>query len=167
MRPGCVVKVDPCLRSPQEISQGAIGLTLGDCQLKEPHKALGIAIIRRRACSAAVTPTGGEALRLDGGREVVPRPGPGSIRAWCRSEDILVVIGRYVALDRRGVGRCPFKAHHYRGDVRPSFQVFGGVDPHWYCYAWRRAGDLFDFLYLYHQITPQEVWVRLREGTLW
>jgi hypothetical protein len=120
-----------------------------------------------RACSAVATPTGPEALRLDGGRVVVLRPGPGSIRAWCRSEDIVAVIGRYVALDWRGVGSCPFKAHHYRGDVRPSFQVFGGDDPHWYCYTWRRAGDLFDFLCLYHQITPQEAWVRLREGTLW
>jgi hypothetical protein len=90
----------------------------------------------------------------------------GSIRAWCRSQDILAVIGRYVALDRRGVGSCPFKEHHSRGDLRPSFQVFGGDDPHWYCYTWRRAGDLFDFLCLYYQITPQEAWQRLQRGAL-
>jgi CHC2 zinc finger len=90
----------------------------------------------------------------------------GRIREWCRSQDILAVIGRYVALDRRGVGSCPFKEHHYRGDVRPSFQVFGGDDPHWYCYTWRRAGDLFDFLCLYYPIRPQEAWRRLQRGAL-
>ena len=88
----------------------------------------------------------------------------GAIRAWCRSQDILSVIGHYVPLDGRGVGSCPFKEHHHRGDLRPSFQVFGGNDPHWYCYTWRRAGDLFDFLCLYHQVTPQEAWERLRTG---
>ena len=90
----------------------------------------------------------------------------GSIRAWCRAQKSVEVIGRFVALDRRGVGSCPFKEHHYRGDQRPSFQVFGGNDPHWYCYTWGRAGDLFDFLCLYYQITPQEAWQRLQEGAL-
>lgn len=89
-----------------------------------------------------------------------------SIRAWCQAQDISGVIGRYVALDRRGVGSCPFQEHHYRGDRRPSFQVFGGSDPHWYCYTWRRAGDLFDFLCLYYHLTPQEAWQRLCAGTL-
>jgi hypothetical protein len=90
-----------------------------------------------------------------------------SIREWCRSQDILAVIGRYVALDSRGVGSCPFKEHHYRGDLRPSFQVFGRDDPHWYCYTWRCAGDLFDFLCLYYQLTPQEAWQRVQDGGLW
>ncbi len=88
----------------------------------------------------------------------------GGIREWCRAQDILAVIGRYVALDGRGVGSCPFKEHHARGDLRPSFQVFGGSDPHWYCYTWQRAGDLFDFLCLYYQVTPQEMWRRLQQG---
>lgn len=88
-----------------------------------------------------------------------------SIRGWCQAHDIRAVIGRYVSLDRRGVGSCPFKEHHYRGDVRPSFQVFGGADPHWYCYTWRRAGNLFDFLCLYSRLTPQEAWQRLRAGS--
>jgi hypothetical protein len=92
--------------------------------------------------------------------------GYGSIREWCRSQDIVAVISRYVALDGRGVGSCPFKEHHYRGDVCPSFQVFGGSDPHWYCYTWRRAGDLFDFLCLYYQLTPQEAWRRVQCGAL-
>lgn len=86
------------------------------------------------------------------------------IREWCRAQDILAVIGRYVALDGRGVGSCPFKEHHARGDRRPSFQVFGGSDPHWYCFTWRRAGDLFDFLCLYYRVTPQEMWRRLQQG---
>jgi hypothetical protein len=89
-----------------------------------------------------------------------------NIRAWCQSQNILAVIGCYVALDGRGVGSCPFKDHHYRGDVRPSFQVFGGSDPHWYCYTWRRAGDLFDFLCLYYHLTPQEAWQRVQQGGL-
>ncbi len=98
--------------------------------------------------------------------ERVSRPDRGSIRAWCRAQDIVELIGRYVVLAGRGIGSCPFKEHHYRGDVRPSFQVFGGDDPHWYCYTWGCAGDLFDFLCLYYQITPQEAWERLRQGAL-
>ena len=39
----------------------------------------------------------------------------GSIREWCQGQEIVAVIGRYVALDGRGVGSCPFKDHHYRG----------------------------------------------------
>jgi TOTE conflict system, Archaeo-Eukaryotic Primase domain/CHC2 zinc finger len=92
--------------------------------------------------------------------------GVGAIRAWCRSQDILEVIGHYVALDARGVGSCPFKEHHYRGDLRPSFQVFGGTDPHWYCYTLGQGGDLFSFLCYYYDLTPQEGWQRLRNGTL-
>jgi hypothetical protein len=145
-----------------------VGETVGDCcaWVCEQVERVAVPDAVVRSCSAAVTPPGcGEWGMASGG--VVPRPGPGGIREWCRSQDIRAVIGRYVALDRRGVGSCPFKEHHYRGDVRPSFQVFGGDEPHWYCYTWRRAGDLFEFLCLYHQITPHEAWARLREGTLW
>src|SRR5256714_13876723 len=94
-------------------------------------------------------------------QEVLSRPGRGSIRAWCRAQDLVEVIGRYVTFDRRGVGSCPFKDHHYRGDQRPSFQVF---NDHWYCYTWGRAGDLCDFLCLYYQLSPQEVWRRIQAG---
>ena len=104
--------------------------------------------------------------RDDGERAAALAPGRGAIAAWCRSQDIVEVIGRYVALDHRGVGSCPFKTHHYRGDVRPSFQVFGGQDPHWYCHTWRRAGNLFHFLCLYDGLSPQEGWERLQRGTL-
>src|SRR5947209_1207985 len=72
--------------------------------------------------------------------EGMARPERGSIRVWCRAQDMVGMIGRYVALDHRGIGSCPFKEHHYRGDVCPSFQVF---PDHWYCYTWGRAGDLF------------------------
>src|SRR5579875_1583873 len=102
---------------------------------------------------------------LDGGDELrAGSGGRGRIRAWCRSQDVLAVIGRYVALDRRGVGSCPFKGHHYRGDVRPSFQVFPASDQCWYCYTWQRGGDLFDFLCLYHGLSPHEGWLRLQQG---
>ena len=47
--------------------------------------------------------------------EALSRAGRGDIRAWCRAQDIVEVIGRFMVLDRRGVGSCPFKEHHYRG----------------------------------------------------
>ena len=87
----------------------------------------------------------------------------GSIRQWCQAQDLVAVIGRYVTLDGRGMGSCPFKAHHHRGDVRPSFQVFGGSDPHWYCFTWQRAGDLFDFYCLLYQLSPQAMWRRIQQ----
>ena len=95
-----------------------------------------------------------------------PSSGHGAIRAWCQSQDIVQVIGRYVQLDGRGMGSCPFKEHHVRGDQRPSFQVFGGQNPHWYCYTWQRAGDLFDFFCLYYQLPQQEAWQWLQAGRL-
>ena len=103
---------------------------------------------------------------LANGSGMTASDGAGAIRAWCCSQDIMAVIGRYVALDARGVGSCPFKEHHYRGDTRPSFQVFDGADPHWYCYTLGRGGDLFSFLCYYHNLTPHEGWQRLLTGTL-
>jgi hypothetical protein len=95
-----------------------------------------------------------------------PARSSASIQAWCQTQDIRSVIGRYVALDRRGIGSCPFKEHHSRGDVHPSFQVFEGPDPHWYCYTCQQAGNVFDFLCLYHGLSPHEAWRRLQAGTL-
>ena len=100
---------------------------------------------------------------VEGPQLLASHEGSRGIRAWCQAQDIVTVIGRYVALDGRGMGSCPFKAHHHRGDVRPSFQVFGGQDPHWYCFAWQRAGDLFDFLCLYYLLTPQAMWRRIQQ----
>src|SRR5258708_3197877 len=79
----------------------------------------------------------------------------GSIREWCQAQESVAVIGRYVVLDGRGVGSCPFKDHHARGDLRPSFQVFGGSNPHWDCYTWGRAGNLLDLLCLYYQLATR------------
>jgi hypothetical protein len=110
--------------------------------------------------------SGNEGVPVVSSAPSTPVSGHLSIRDWCQSQDIVEVIGRYVNVDRRGVGSCPFKEHHARGDVRPSFQVFGGHDPHWYCYTWRRAGDLFTFLCEYHGLTPKEGYQRLLQGTL-
>ena len=74
-------------------------------------------------------------------------------KKWCQSQDIVEVIGQYVVFDRRGVGACPFKEHPAHGSKRLSFQVFGGDSPHWYCYTWQRAGNVFDFLCLYHGLS--------------
>jgi len=64
MGPGRVVKVHPALGCSQKVSHRAIGVALGDGQLKESHKALGdgqlkeshkalgIAVISRRSCPA-------------------------------------------------------------------------------------------------------------------
>ena len=130
--------------------------------------------VQRVAVPAAVDVVSSEALtawRVPGtgvGSEVpAPTASYGSIREWCRAQDILAVIRRYVALDGRGVGSCPFKDHHYRGDRRPSFQVIGGSAPHWYCITWQRAGDLFDFLCLYYHLTPHELWRRVQQGEVW
>ena len=89
-----------------------------------------------------------------------------SIRSWCRSQDVLAVMSQYVLLNGQGVGSCPFKEHHHRGDIRPSFQVFPDSDQCWYCYTWGRGGDLFDFLCLYHGLTVREAWERLQTGIL-
>lgn len=96
----------------------------------------------------------------------VCRSGRGAIGAWCRSQNIVEVISRYTSLDRRGVGRCPLPGHHERGDIHPSLQVFGGADSHWYCYTWKRAGNVFDFLQLYYGLTVRQAWERLQVGTL-
>jgi len=84
-----------------------------------------------------------------------------TIRAWCDAQDCRAVIARFVDLDRRGVGSCPFKEHHYRGDRRPSFQAFSD---HWYCYTWKRAGNLFDFVCLFYGLSAREAWRRLCQG---
>ncbi len=144
-----------------------VGATVQECCAWVCQAVQRVAV-PKVVCVASASP-GGHLVRDDAlmaSHEGMARPGRGSIRSWGRAQDIVGVIGWYVALDGRGVGSCPFKEHHYRGDVRPSFQVFGGNDPHWYCYTWGRAGDLFDFLCLYYQITPQEAWERLRQGAL-
>jgi hypothetical protein len=111
--------------------------------------------------SAALSPLPVRDMSVMASHVALASPGHGSIRAWCRAQNLVEVIGRYMAIDHRGVGSCPFKDHHYRGDRRPSFQVFSD---HWYCYTWGRAGDLCDFLCLYYQLSPQEVWQQIQAG---
>lgn len=146
-----------------------VGNTVGDCCAWVLQSVQRVALPETVSMMAVAGPMVEETPALStpmASHVSVVCPGQGSIRAWCRAQDILAVIGRHVVLDDRGVGSCPFKEHHRRGDVRPSFQVFGDDDPHWYCYTWGRAGDLFDFLCLYYHLSHDEAWQRLQEGTL-
>ncbi len=122
--------------------------------------------VERVAVPASVVVMVDEDVWASGRSDGMSGCGRRMIRQWCASQDIGEVIGRTVRLNGQGVGRCPLPDHHYRGDVHPSFQVFGGTDPHWYCYTWGRAGDLFDFLRLCHGLTIEEAWERLQAGTL-
>ncbi len=147
-----------------------VGETVAECCAWVCQHVRRVAVPASVVLACSEVSPGESAPREDAGMVVSARMAShwsyGSIREWCRCQDIVEVIGRYVTLDSRGVGSCPFNEHHYRGDLRPSFQVFGGSDQHWYCYTWKRAGDLFDFLCLYYQLTPQEAWRRLRQGVL-
>jgi len=93
---------------------------------------------------------------------------PVNIHDWCDRQDALRVIGRYVALDRRGMGCCPFGWHHDDGkDAHPSLWVHSPRSsgaPCWYCYAWRRGGNLFDFLCLWYGVSAGEMWRRILIG---
>ena len=93
---------------------------------------------------------------------------PASIHDWCDQQDALRVIGRYIPLDGRGMGCCPFGWHHDDGkDSHPSLWVHaprssGG--PCWYCHVWRCGGNLFDFLCLWYDLAPHEMWRRILAG---
>lgn len=91
-----------------------------------------------------------------------------TIHTWCDTQDPFAVIGRYLRLDRRGLGCCPFGEHHADGrDSHPSLRVYaprsvGGSC--WYCYVWRRGGNVFDFLCLYHHLDAKALWHRVLAG---
>jgi hypothetical protein len=91
-----------------------------------------------------------------------------TIRDWCAAQDPFAVIGRYVKLDKNGLGCCPFGAHHADGkDSHPSFRVYrpkfaGGSC--WYCYVWERGGNVFDFLCLYLHVDARTLWQRILAG---
>lgn len=91
-----------------------------------------------------------------------------SIQDWCRAHDPFTVIGRYVRLDRRGMGCCPFGEHHRNGrDTHPSFRVYpprSDTGSCWYCYTAQEGGTLFDFLLRYHGLDAATLWRRLRAG---
>ncbi len=91
-----------------------------------------------------------------------------SIHDWCASQDAVRVIGRYVRLDKRGMGCCPFGEHHADGkDSRPSLWVHpprSAGAPCWYCHVWQRGGNLFDFLLLYYGLDARSLWQRILSG---
>jgi hypothetical protein len=95
-------------------------------------------------------------------------PSGTTIQAWCASQDPFAMIGRYVPLNRRGLGCCPFGEHHSDGkDSHPSFIVYqpnraGGSC--WYCYVWERGGNLFDFLCYWHGVSAKTLWHRILSG---
>ncbi len=93
---------------------------------------------------------------------------PQSIRDWCLTQDPLAVIGRYVALDSKGLGCCPFGWHHGDGvDTHPSLYVYRPTVPNlrcWYCHTWRQGGSLFDFLRYYYGLEARDLWSRLQAG---
>jgi hypothetical protein len=91
-----------------------------------------------------------------------------TIRDWCARQNPFALIGRYVELDNRGMGCCPFGWHHASGrDKHPSFKVHepkiaGGYC--WYCHVWQRGGSVFDFLLLYHHLEVRALWRRILAG---
>jgi hypothetical protein len=91
-----------------------------------------------------------------------------TIREWNAAHDPFTVIGRYVELDSRGAGHCPFGEHHAGGrDEHRSFQVY---QPHqvggycWLCHAGEIGGSLFDFLCRYHGKSARELWYQIQHG---
>jgi hypothetical protein len=90
-----------------------------------------------------------------------------NIRDWCAVQDPYRLIGAYVDLNERGIGRCPFSWHHAHGDTRPSFKVYRPGKPGgycWYCYTWQQGGSVFDFLRYWHQLDARELWQRLQRN---
>src|SRR5258708_5774453 len=92
-------------------------------------------------------------------------PSPTTIHQWCAAQDPLLVIGRYVHLDGRGLGCCPFGEHHRNGrDVHPSFRVYSPRSASgscWYCYTSQQGGNVFDFLLRYHGLDARTLWRRI------
>ncbi len=99
---------------------------------------------------------------------VVPATVTMTIRDWCHQQDAVQVIGRYVQLDRRGMGCCPFGWHHDDGkDAHPSLWVYVPRRADvccWWCHTWQRGGSLFDFLCLWYSVSAHEMWRRILAG---
>lgn len=91
-----------------------------------------------------------------------------SIADWRAEQDPIALIGRYVELDSRGMGRCPFSWHHSDGvDTHPSFWVYRPRVPGgccWYCHAWKQGGSVFDFLLFWYGFETRELWHRILDG---
>jgi DNA primase len=92
------------------------------------------------------------------------------LKAWCAAQDPFTVIGQYVELDRRGMGHCPFGAHHSNGvDSHPSFRVYTPARPGgccWHCYTLGLSGNVFNFLQQYHGLDAKTLWVRIQQGVI-
>jgi hypothetical protein len=101
------------------------------------------------------------------GPAVPPLPST-SINAWCAAQDPFDLIGQYVELDRRGMGQCPFGAHHSDGtDRHPSFRVYAPARPGgccWHCYTVGRSGNVFNFLQMYYGLDAKTLWSRILAG---
>jgi CHC2 zinc finger len=97
-----------------------------------------------------------------------PTSGYRTIADWCAAQEPFSLIGRYIVLDRRGMGHCPFTEQHRNGyDRRPSFSVYaparaGGCC--WHCYACNLTGNVFNFLERYHGLSARELWRRIQVG---
>ena len=93
-----------------------------------------------------------------------------SIHDWNVAQNPFTLIGRYVALDHNGSGHCPFGEHHEGGhDSHASFRVFYPQHPGgtcWYCYAWERGGNAFDFLCYRHGLDAKTLWHRILDDDL-
>ncbi len=91
-----------------------------------------------------------------------------TIERWCLAHDPYDAIGRYVSLDQRGRGCCPFSWHHAHGqDRHPSFFVYrpaAGKLACWYCHTWQRGGSLFDFFRYYYGVGPRDLWQSILNG---
>lgn len=93
-----------------------------------------------------------------------------SIHDWCLTQDAVAVIGRYVPLDRRGLGCCPFGEHHRNGvDRHPSLRVYpprSATGSCWYCYTAQAGGNLFDFLLRYYRLDARTLWHAICSGAV-
>ncbi|QBD83659.1 hypothetical protein EPA93_33030 [Ktedonosporobacter rubrisoli] len=91
-----------------------------------------------------------------------------TLHEWCCQQDPFDLIGRYVELDARGVGLCPFGEHHRRGkDCHPSFKVYRPRSPGracWHCYTWGKGGNVFNFLCYYYGLDAAMMWQRIQAG---
>jgi CHC2 zinc finger len=85
------------------------------------------------------------------------------IKEWVRAVQIREVVGKYVELDRRGRGHCPWGRNHAHNDAKPSFQVFDR-DQRFYCFRERIGGDAFSFLCRYFDADAGEVLRLIRSG---
>ncbi|WP_126597301.1 TOTE conflict system archaeo-eukaryotic primase domain-containing protein [Dictyobacter aurantiacus] len=100
--------------------------------------------------------------------KTVPTETTLTIRDWCRQHDPVAMIGRYVALDQKGMGCCPFGWHHNDGvDTHPSLWVYRPSSPDlccWYCHVWKQGGSLFDFFRYYYGLSARELWSHILAG---